>query len=429
MAPFLEDDGEYCHSPTSHPKRNTASIDRADDIAVAVELKFLIPFRIEGSPDPEPNDRRPVHAIDCRLKDDQNACQEYAFRLVADTIRGTGAKATTIHDITTSGRTENHFWESHWIVKKANSAEPGPKERRERSGGARYLWVPVEISSPKMATTHPQTGRHIQRVLKSLTESHRLAANYTCEVHVHLGRRDGQPFQLPALQRLASLLWSAEPTLRSIRDPNSPNYKNIYTWGSELRDFSRLSDVISRTAAEEGYYDDIQDKQVRHALRVLPLAEKRSRDWKALHEIWRVNCNRDLGLLLSGPVKQYRRLGFNFSSFGLEDERAKRSPRTVEFRMMEGTVDTDLILNWVSMCATIAEVAVVPYDSRFDAALSHALSLRAADEGNCNRGHHESKEVKARRLGREFSDLMRELRVPRSTYEGFERKIIRDWRQ
>ncbi|KAK0632922.1 hypothetical protein B0T14DRAFT_533225 [Immersiella caudata] len=429
MAPFLDDDGGYCSDEALGHKHSTTDIDRAEDIAVAVELKFLHPFRIEGSADPEPNDRRPVHVIGSPLKDDQNACQQYAFQLVADTIKGTGAKATTIYDITADGHAEDEFWESHWIVKKANSAEPGPKEKQERPGGACYLWVPVEISSPKMATTDPQTSRHIRRVLKALTEGHRLAANYTCEVHVHLGRRDGQPFQLPALKRLASLLWSAEPTLRSIRDPNSPNYRNIYTWGSELRDFSRLSGDISKMSPEDAPNQDIQDGQVRHALRILPLTEKRGRDWRALHEIWRVKSLRDLGLLLSGPDKQYRRLGFNFSSFGLEDERAKRSPRTVEFRMMEGTVDTDLILNWVFICATIAEAAVVPSDNRFDAALSHVLALRAADERYRNRGSRESRTSKACRLGREFSGLMQELRVPKPMYEGFEEKIVRDWRQ
>ncbi|KAK0656207.1 hypothetical protein B0T16DRAFT_315415 [Cercophora newfieldiana] len=430
MAPFfIDSDGDYCGNVISGTKKSAAVVDRAEDIAAAVELKFLLPFRIDGSADPQADDPRPVQVIGSWMAEDEIACQKYAFKLVADTIKEAGSKATTIHEITTAGYTENNFWESHWIVKKANSAEPGPKEKRQLAGDAQYVWVPVEISSPKMAAMDLRTRQHIRRVLQALTERHRLAANYTCEVHVHLGRLDGRPFELPALQRLASLLWSAEPTLRSIRDPNSPNYRNIYTWGSELREFSRLSESVSRDRQQNACHPEIQDRQVRDALRVLPLSEKQGKDWKALHEIWRVTSLHQLGLLLSGPTKQYRRLGFNFSAFGLEDERAKRSPRTVEFRMMEGTVETDLILNWVSICASIAEAAVVPYDSRFDAALRYLLSLRAADMRNRKRDSSESKASKASRLGREFSGLMDQLKIQRAVYQGFEEKIAREWRQ
>jgi len=426
MAPFFTNgDDDFCNNTTATIKQEKTSVDRAEDIAVAVELKFLLPFRIEGGVDPEPSDPRPIQAIDARFKDDENACQEYAYWLVADTIKTAGSKATTIQAISTGGYAENNFWESHWIVKKANSAEPGPDEKRARSGGARYAWVPVEISSPKMAAGDPQTRRHIQRVLHALTARHRLAANYTCEVHVHLGRLDGRPFELPVLKRLASLLWSAEPTLRSIRDPNSPNYKNLYTWGSELRLFSRLAQSISNPLQNDGYHHQIEDRHVRDALRALPLEDNQSTDGAALRGIWQTSSRRELGLLLSGPIKQHRRLGFNFSAFGLEDERARRSPRTVEFRMMEGTVRTDLIINWVSICASIAEAAVAPDDNRFAAALRYVLQRGAAENKVICELDHES-EPKGRRLGREFSGLMQELGIPRAVYAGFEEKVIRE---
>jgi len=425
---FLDNDNDYGNNFPNAKLGATRTVDRPEDIAVAVELKFLLPFRIKDGPDPDPEDPRPVQMIDASTADDEKALQEYAYRLIADTIQGAGSKATTIHAISTGGYAESNFWESHWIVKRANSAEPGPDETKKRSGDAQYKWVPVEISSPKMAARDPRTHRHIQRVLKALTTRHRLAANYTCEVHVHLGRLDGEPFGLPGLKRLASLLWVAEPTLRTIRDPESPNYKNIYTWGSELRDFSRLARSLSEISEENHSYPQIEDPWVREALCVLPSPRGQNKDWKALQEIWHAGSYQDLGLLLSGSTKQYRRLGFNFSAFGLEDERAKRSPRTVEFRMMEGTVDTDLIINWVAICNRIAEVAVVPYDDRFVGALQNVLPLRVTEDqaADCKRGSTQTEVPLGQRLGREFRGLMQQLDIPRAVYMGFEEKVVRE---
>ncbi len=51
-------------------------------------------------------------------------------------------------------------------------------------------------------------------------------------------------FSLLTLKRLATLLWLAEPTLRSIRNPNSENFNNQYTWGAEVRRYSRLATSI-----------------------------------------------------------------------------------------------------------------------------------------------------------------------------------------
>ncbi|RYO94323.1 hypothetical protein DL766_000600 [Monosporascus sp. MC13-8B] len=52
---------------------------------------------------------------------------------------------------------------------------------------------------------------------------------------------------------------------------------------------------------------------------------------RALKTIWRATSKAQLGQLLSGSTKEYRRLGFNFSTCGGEDDRARRSPKTVEF--------------------------------------------------------------------------------------------------
>lgn len=376
--------------------------DTAQDLALAVELKFLLPLLVQGKPDPAPKDSRPVQIIPKHQKDGR-APLLLAHESIARTIRSVHQLATTTDAISSRGLAEPNFWNSHWIVKKAGSAEPRDDDKDTGGSlGESYLWVSVEISSPKMRARDPATDVKIKRVLQALTTNHRLAANYTCEVHVHLGRMDGQPLALPTLQRLASLLWAAEPTLRSIRNPASPNYHNVFTWGSEMRRFSRLALDLGSSVPDSNPESRI------------------ARDHEALDKIWGANSYLDLGRLLSGPTKQYRRLGFNFSSFGLEDDRAHRSPRTVEFRMMEGTTRADLIHSWVRICASVCEAAIEGTEDRFCRALGRLL-------------HHDDDEARdlpetpGAEKARAFRELMQDLGVPRSVSSGFEVKVLRDW--
>lgn len=394
-------------------------IDKPEDLAVAVELKFLLPLLIEGKADPDPADRRPLQLVGRDSQYDKKACQKLAYDAIADTIRNSGHDATTSFAISNENLAERAFWETHWIVKKANSAEPGPDEKKKSRG--HYVWVGVELSSPKMRACDNNTQTRLFEVLRALMERHRLVANYTCDVHVHLGRFDGYPYTLSTLKRLGSLLWAAEPTLRSIRNPLSPNYENVYTWGAEMRRYSRLANAISKSTQSSLDTDAIVDDGVKYVLSpreasVFPQVRL------ALCLIWQAKTHSDLGQLLSGPTKQYRRLGFNFGSFGLEDERSHISPRTVEFRIMEGTDRRDMILSWVTICCRIVEVAMEQSDYRYVAALRRLLWMYGGD----NQSGEGEKEALGVRRGREFSGLMKDLDLPRSVYGPFEEKVIRE---
>jgi hypothetical protein len=393
----------------------TAPADRAEDISVALEWKLLFPLLAPGAEDPQPDDRRPVTRAQCH--DDPAAWLEQGHECVARTIREAGETAVTLHALQNEGIPERELWGSGWVVKKANSAEPLDEEK----GLEAYIWVPVEICSPKMRLRDTATRARMQRVLDGLTSTHRLVANCTCEVHIHLGRIDGRPWSLSTLKRLGTLLWVAEPTLRSIRDPTSPNFDNTYTWGFALQERSRLATRLKGLGTAPSALGAISDRQVSEAIRehsessrVLPPEVA-----NAFVEIWKTSSHLQLGRLLSGPEKKYRRLGFNFSAFGEEDERARRNPRTMEFRMMDGSIDTRLILGWLAICGVIAESAVVRTDRRFSAALS--LLLQRSDERRLS-----EKETLGERRGREFRELMQALGVTEEHYCGFEDKIRRE---
>jgi hypothetical protein len=53
--------------------------------------------------------------------------------------------------------------------------------------------------------------------------------NYSCELHLHVGRRDSLPFTLSTLKKLEVLFWLAKQMLRSVKDPRPPNFKHKYT--------------------------------------------------------------------------------------------------------------------------------------------------------------------------------------------------------
>ncbi|KAK4185724.1 hypothetical protein QBC35DRAFT_388842 [Podospora australis] len=394
--------------------------DHPEDITIAIEVKYLVPLLLPGAVDPEPHDTRSVAtALD---PDNHKANQQQVTELLSQTLRKAGEKAVPLLEIVSSRLEQRDFWNDAWIIKKAGSPEPSAKERALQG----YVWVPVELVSPKMLAKDPSTVQRMRRVLERLVSSHRLVANYSCDTHCHVGRSDDRAYTLSTLKRLATLLWPAEEALRSIRDRNSPNYNNEYTWGFEMR-YSRLGKSLHANRvcgrASEAFVaemtDEIPDKQVVKAIYAQEAMS--ARELQAFREIWKQNSHEGLGKLLSGDEAKYRRLGFNFSAFGLEDERARTNPRTMEFRFMEGTLRPDLVASWMIICGTIAEVAISRSDSRFEVAL--ARLLHKLDGGSpCT--IKRLLERRGRRLGRDFRDLMEDLGVPLDVYRAFLGKVI-----
>ncbi|OIW30799.1 hypothetical protein CONLIGDRAFT_550047, partial [Coniochaeta ligniaria NRRL 30616] len=329
------------------------SADTPDTLSAGIEVKFLLPVLKSGTEDSGfYGDRRPILTAQAGPEDDNRALIRRAHESVASTIWQHAATAVqqrsvTLHDIEAAGRLEHDYWDTHWIVKKANSALP---TAAEESRGDNYIWIPVELCSPKQRWNDryglENPFASITAVLRALTAHHRVTVNYTCDVHVHVGRAGGQPLSLETLKRLAAMLWLSEDSIRSIRDPTSPNYLNVFTWGAELTKHSRLAKVVQDQLAQS-------KRPLCNTLSIDALKEQTA----AISAIWNASSHRELGRLLSGATPQYRRLGFNFSSLGEEDERARNGPKTIEFRVLEGTLDTDIISAWVAICWNLVEVA------------------------------------------------------------------------
>ncbi|KAK9782332.1 hypothetical protein SCARD494_13640 [Seiridium cardinale] len=347
---------------TPSTNTNFAAQDQPEDLSVAVELKFLVPFLPRDGANLNVISDPPLEVLDfvehaqAVKTEDESKIWKHAFSNIANTIQLVPNQfAFTTYELEDLKRQERSCWASHWVVKKSNSAEPA-KNHKYRDD---WIWVPVEVNSPKMSRNDPSTNQIIASVMDAIKTRHCVISNYSCEIHVHIGRMDGCAFSLPTLKRIAMLVWMIEPVLRSVKDPRSPNFQHVYTWSSAAREHSRLA--MDLRCGKAAYVPQAQD------LNGLPRILKRylkdpsskaSQHLDAFRFIVAARSHVDLGRVMSGEGRPYRRLGYNFSAFGGEDERALTNPKTVECRFLEGTMDTGTVLGWIEIFGRMIDIAL-----------------------------------------------------------------------
>ncbi|KAK8031781.1 hypothetical protein PG990_001515 [Apiospora arundinis] len=340
-AEALHDDGSITRAI-----QDEGQFDRPEDLSVAVEFKFLVPYRPRGTAETADCHRHPPVATADMISNattmtdiDRRRLQDHAFGAIAATIRTCdGQEAISALEMQQQQQEQSQplsaYWATHWLVKRSNSAEPSATHPNY----ADWLWVPVEINSPKLSwTDRAGTLATIRAVLRALHASHRIETNYSCEVHVHVGRRDGRRLSLPSLQRLAALCWLTEPVLRSVKDPRSPNFVHKYTWSSPLRERSRLASELRK------------HRQPQQNL-----------EMRAIRRILASTSHIELGRLMTGEGRPYRRLGFNFYSLVKEtlSEADRTELETVECRFLEGTMDEDVIMGWMQIFGCLVQSAL-----------------------------------------------------------------------
>ncbi|KAI5917454.1 hypothetical protein F4810DRAFT_696353 [Camillea tinctor] len=348
-----------------------ASFESAKNLSFGVELKFLIPCL-----DPEDHDYNLLQdppILRVKAKENESELWESVYDIVADTITTRTAQLViTRQHIDDNSQEERDYWDTHWIVKKSNSAEPVRQDPRYDG----YKWVPVELNSPKLSWADTKSLSLVDDVIKSLKARCRIVTNHTCEVHVHVGRRDNQEFSLPTLKRLATLSWLGEPILRAVKDPKSPNFNHKYTWSSPLTQHSRLATAVKNSAIPiqiSAPRPSPCDESLATILRTMKMQDPR--DYYALREIWSSTSYVDLARMLSGPGAQYRRLGFNFSAFGEDKKSGQGKPKTIECRFLEGHMKSVIVIGWIIIFCTMVEVTLNGHqpDRRFGTAVYNLL--------------------------------------------------------
>ncbi|KAG8169343.1 hypothetical protein KVR01_000088 [Diaporthe batatas] len=432
-------------------RRLSSTKDRAEDITFAVEIKSIIPLKPSKTNFPNAEMRpfvphRPKESLQS-MTESEIQIQRSTHESIATALQSLhGIKATTHHQIQEHRLERSDYWRTHWIVYKANSAVPefvsykdGDDERpiidEDAAECNRYVWVPVELCSPKLCWKGRQeAAADIGSVCRTLQDGFNAVANHSTEVHVHVGRHDGRFYSLKSMKKLATVLWLAEPILRGLKDPNSRNFDHTFTWGFPWREHSRIALALQGRLPDgqtindlaTGPEDDFDTFLARaNNARVtgdgavgggngIGEADKlRFADEHrlALRAIWRASTHKELGRMLCGTEAKYRRLGFNFHALGGEDARARASPRTVEFRFLEGCIDEGVVAGWVHVCVALAKLAI---DQVEDWEFYDMVVLLLAMPAEWS-------------LDAKFLAMMRELGIAREAYEPLQDIVRRNY--
>lgn len=369
-----------------HPLSSTR--DKAEDITFAVEIKSIIPLKLSKTNFLNKDIRpfvphRPRKSLES-MTDAEKHIQKSTYEAIATALHCIpGIHATTYHQIQQDRLERSDYWRSHWIVYKANSAVPtfvsyegGDDERPlidvTSPDYNKLVWIPVEVSSPKLWWIKKNEAvASIGSVCRTLQHRFRSTANHSTEVHIHVGRHDGRFYSLKSMKKLATILWLSEPILRGVKDPNSRNFDHTYTWSFPWRQHSRIALALQGNLPDgqtmddlfTGRSDEFDDFLLKtNSARLTGnspddtfrfVGEHR----QALRAIWRASTHEELGRMLCGTGRKYRRLGFNFHALGGEDARARESPRTIEFRFLEGHIDEGVVSGWVHVCIALAALA------------------------------------------------------------------------
>lgn len=424
--------------PHTFPDSAFAPRDSAEDITFAVELKFLLQQDVNGFHSKYGSVRtfvphRPVELRES-MTESETRLQRDNWEAVARAIDAIpGINATASHELQAQRR---DLWKTHWTVYKANSACPPYMTYFEEDPDRpifdtnapdfdRFVWTPVEISSPILFWTQKAEALHtLTTVVDTINTQFNVVANASTECHVHVGRSDGKFYTLKTMKKVASLLWLSEPLLRALKDPTSPNHDHHYTWSYSWRENSRIAMALATTLPDGRTLDDLYtgkaddfDDFLAKLNNARPNIDNGSHELLqehrlALKAVWGAVDHRELGHMLRGPEPKFRRLGFNFHA--LEANATGESvPRTIEFRFLEGFIDEKIVPAWVRLCGELIDLATEKAEDGDDLEFYNAVVLLL----NLSQDWP---------MDARFSAFMQKLgrdRVPRSVYEPLQEVI------
>lgn len=421
--------------PTQMPRATLQSSisarDKAADISVAVELKFLIRQDLSELTSKYGPIRRFIPHLPAELRNSmteaETRLQRDNWEAIARTIDALPqVNATTSHEIKAQGCEHTNYWETHWIVYKANSACPmyltyfhddptQPLMNKNAPDYDKYVWTPVEICSPILYWAQKEEIMStLKQIIDTIKSQFDVVSNPSTETHVHVGRTDGKFYSLNTLKKLATILWLSEPMLRAVKDPKSPNYNHHYTWSYCWRDNSRIARALHKNLPEAQTIDDLYtgrpDDFDKFLIKLKDARLTTADDnqtfldehGQALRAIWSAADHKELGYMLRGPERKFRRLGFNFHA--LENDENEPGPRTIEFRFLEGFFDQDITPAWARLCGELVDIVTEqPEDWEFYDAVVLLMNL-----------------PKDWPLDAQFAAFMHEMgrgRVPKTVYE------------
>ena len=178
-------------------------------------------------------------------------------------------------------------------------------------------WLAIELKTPALSCCRASLDL-IDRVVTLLVSKFKLFTNEKCGLHVHVGN-EGRGFDLRTLKNFCSLITAFEGQLESLHPPGrvqNPFAKNTKTLLHHEATLTEKLSIIERLETVENLVTQFH--------------------------------------LTEDGVNKY--MAYNFLNLQSSLDSAAEPLRTIEFRQHRGTLDPNLITNWVTVvCGLIKE--------------------------------------------------------------------------
>ncbi|RYO76025.1 hypothetical protein DL766_007700 [Monosporascus sp. MC13-8B] len=238
-----------------------------------------------------------------------------------------------------------------------------------------YRWWGAEVITPVYDTENRACTDNIRRAVQQLREEfriHKPMAAVRSGVHVHWGHQDG--WTLLQLKRFASLWVVIEESLFRLHRSDRSNFN----YCRSLREHSRLAYALSPdNPAHRAKYRDslpqggsaVSQRYDRYTASRIPLDSLGSMDGRLpglVQNIWRYPHITTLATAMS-PWSFTDEAAVRWDVIGEKrsDDPSMASKQTLEFRMMQGTLDFEHIMHWMQVCHRVILVSRSAPDETF----------------------------------------------------------------
>ncbi|KAF7951803.1 hypothetical protein EAE96_007101 [Botrytis aclada] len=288
-----------------------------------------------------------------------------------------------------------------WEITSDGSIErPKPPHHRNEKAFAdwqAYTYYPIEVRTPAYYYSEDAL-RDVADFCKIMRKNYLVTVNESCGLHVHIGYGT-QGFSLPHLRRLGAMIQAFEPQFDAIHPEHRVDSRNDHCVSFRGNTFFQWK-----------YKEDHgQSPRVLETIATLLACESR--------DAFRT-C-----VASEGAAGAYSFVGhktaWNFDRMGTETRRREEfAPDTVEFRGHEGSMDAEVVGNWVRVLVGLVRYTRSPDPWEFGELLSRARGEKwergESDRRVTGRGRYEPGGVMYRPVfGEEWCGLVDLLRVLR----------------
>ncbi|KAG4439690.1 hypothetical protein IFR05_004827 [Cadophora sp. M221] len=285
-----------------------------------VELEMMVAFVLEGEEKPDSTETRiVVFPSNDEPRDPENESRHtgefppafYKSRIIAEFKRTIGKGGFPV----ASTETDTSGWA---VVGDTSLNHPTDTEEETED----YDWCGIEVKTPALPFT-PQSLQAVKDVCTLIQQRFKTLQNTTTGLHVHIGHGKSC-FSTHDVSKIMAFIYAFEPQLSSLH----PVHRYSHMYGHAMRHNCNFSQSFQR----------------RHG--VMPSALMAVTKILTTIESDMSSTRRELAdLVSSGSCGKNGNYNFN----GLEDRGVNAEVPTLEFRQHEGTMDGELVVQWVQL--------------------------------------------------------------------------------